>query len=207
MEAADIIRIEALLAHGLNNPTAAKLYGDIFERAALNLLIQGGSFPRFDLSAAKEAGTLALRPGSAVVFAAAPDLAASVRGRDAAALAETIFVPRAVNYTGVDAVLGVCKALVNFTINTAHDLKRAHGKRKREGPAALAGALGYADGAEIHFYWALPRARYIERCRKGASKSVRLPLAGGGKVAVRQFALCLPFGAAAAGAGSQRLAT
>jgi hypothetical protein len=60
--------------------------------------------------------------------------------RDAAALAETIFVPRAVNYTGVDAVLGVCKALVNFTINPAHDLKRAHGKRKHEGPAALAGA-------------------------------------------------------------------
>jgi hypothetical protein len=130
-----------------------------------------------------------------------------VRGRNAAALAATIFVPKAANYTGVDAVLGDGKALVNFTINTAHDLKAAHAARKQEGPAALAGALGFAAGAEIHFYWALPQARYIERCRKGAPKSVRLPLAGGGKVAVRQFALCLPFGAAAAGAGSQRLAT
>ena len=113
-------------------------------------------------------------------------------------------MPKADNYTGVDAVLGDGKALVNFTINTAHDLKTAHATRKHEGPAALAGALGFNKGTEIHFYWALPQARYLEMCKNGAPTSVRLPLAGGGEVTVRQFALCLPFGAAAneAGAGS-----
>ena len=209
MEARDVSQIEALLARSPKSPTAARLYGDVFERAALDVLMQGGSFPRFDLSAGKEAGSLVLESSSAVVFATAPDLAASVRARDAAALAATIFVPKATNYTGVDAVIGDGKALVNFTINTAHDFKPAHAAREHEGPAALAGALGFVDGAEIHFYWALPRARYLEMCRKGAPSSVRLPLAGGGEVAVRQFALCLPFGAAAkeAGAGSQQLAT
>ena len=204
MDARDFSRIEVLLARSPKRPIAARLYGDVFERAALDALSQGGSFPRFDLSAGKEAGSLVLRPSNAVVFTAAPDLAASLRGRDAAALAATIFVPKADNYTGVDAVLGDGKALVNFTINTAHDLKAAHATRVQEGPAALAGALGFAGGTEIHFYWALPQARYLEMCKKGASNSVRLPLAGGGEVTVRQFALCLPFGAAAneTGAGS-----
>jgi len=203
MEAQDFSRIEALLTRGPTSPTAAKLYGDVFERAALDVLLKGGSFPLFDLSAGKEAGALVLRPSDVVVFAAAPDLAVSVRARDAAALAATIFVPRAANYTGVDAVLGDGKALVNFTINTAHDLKPAHATRTQEGPAALADVLGLSDGAELHFYWALPQGRYADMCKKGPPKNVRLPLSRGGHVFVRQFALCVPFGARALGAGSQ----
>jgi hypothetical protein len=64
MDARDVSRIEALLARSPNSPTAAKLYGDVFERAALDVLSQGGSFPRFDLSAGKEAGSLDLRPSA-----------------------------------------------------------------------------------------------------------------------------------------------
>ena len=167
------------------------------------MLLKGGSFPLFDLSAGKEAGALVLRPSGVVVFAAAPDLAVSVRACDAAAFAASIFVPRAANYTGVDAVLGDGKALVNFTINTAHDLKPAHATRTQEGPAALADALGLSDGAELHFYWALPQGRYADMCKKGPLKNVRLPLSRGGHVSVRQFALCVHFGARASGVGSQ----
>ena len=197
MEAQDFSRIEALLTHGPRSPAAAKLYGDVFERAALDVLLKGGSFPRFDLSARKEMGVLVLRPSDVVVFATSPDLAVSVCARDAAELAAAIFVPKATNYTGVDAILGDGKALVNFTINTAHDLKTAHATRPQEGPAALADALGFSDGAEIHFYWALPQSRYADMCKKGPPKNLRLPLTRGGHVSVRQFALCVPFGARA----------
>jgi len=202
MKEQDFSRIEALLTRGPTSPAAAKLYGDVFERAALDELVKGGSFPRFDLSAGKEMGTLVLRPSKMVVFANAPDLAVSMRAHDAAAFAAAIFFPKATNYTGVDAVLGDGKALVNFTINTAHDLKPAHATRTQEGPAALAEALGYSDGAEIHFYWALPQGRYIDMCKKGPPRNVVLPLSRGGHVSVRQFALCVPFGARTPGAGS-----
>jgi hypothetical protein len=203
MEEEDIRRIEALLARQSTSPTFAKLYGDVFERAALDMLREGGSFPLFDLTTGAEAGLLVLRPSDVVVFATAPNLAASVRARDAAALAASIFLPKAANYTGVDAVLGDGRALVNFTIDTAHDLKPAHSARAHEGPAALASALGYADGEEIRFYWVLPPSRYADMCRRGRpKKSVRLPLAGGGSVAVRQFALRVPFRAAPAGVGA-----
>jgi hypothetical protein len=202
MEEEDIRRIEALFARQSTSLTFAKLYGDVFERAALDMLREGGSFPLFDLTAGAEAGRLVLRPSDVVVFATAPNLAASVRARDAAALAASIFLPKAANYTGVDAVLGD-GALVNFTIDTAHDLKPAHSARAHEGPAALASALGYADGEEIRFYWVLPPSRYADMCRRGRpKKSVRLPLAGGGSVAVRQFALRVPFRAAPAGVGA-----
>jgi len=194
MNARDVRRIEALLARSPQNPTAAKLYGDVFERAALDALIRGGSFSRFDLSAGADASALVLRPSEAIVFATAADVAASLRARDAAALSSAIFVPRAANYTGVDAVLGDGRALVNFTIDTSHELKPSREGRALEGPSALADALGYVSGAEVSFYWVLPRDRYVERCKKSAPKTKRLALQGGGSVSVRHFAICVPFG-------------
>jgi hypothetical protein len=194
IEAQDIRRIESLLSRAPANPAIAKLYGDIFEHAALDALLKGGSFSRFDLSAGADASALVLRPSEAIVFATAADVAASLRARDAAALSSAIFVPRAANYTGVDAVLGDGRALVNFTIDTSHELKPFREGRAREGPSALADALGYVSGAEVNFYWVLPRGRYLERCKKSAPKTKRLALQGGGSVSVRHFAICVPFG-------------
>ena len=194
MEAQTIRRIESLLSRGPASPAIAKLYGDIFEQAALDALIKGGPFARFDLSAGADAGALVLRPSEAIVFATAADVAESLRARDAAALSSAIFVPRAANYTGVDAVLGDGRALVNYTIDTSHELKPFREGRALEGPSALADALGYVNGTEISFYWVLPRHRYLERCKKSAPKTQRLALQGGGSVSVRHFAICVPFG-------------
>jgi len=194
IEAQDIRRIESLLSRAPANPTIAKLYGDVFEQAALDALLKGGSFSRFDLSAGVEVSALVLRPSEAIVFATATDVAASLRVRNASALAAAVFVPRASNYTGVDAVLGDGRALVNFTIDTSHELKPFREGRAREGPSALADALGYVSGAEVNFYWVLPRDRYLERCKKSAPKTMRLDLQGGGSVSVRHFAICVPFG-------------
>ena len=66
--------------------------------------------------------------------------------------------------------------------------------RALEGPSALVDALGYVSGAEVSFYWVLPRDRYVERCKKSAPKTKRLALQGGGSVSVRHFAICVPFG-------------
>ena len=195
MAARDVGRIEALLACVPKNPSAAKLYGDVFERAALNLLLKGGSFPRFDLTAGKEAGSLDLKQSAAVVFATAPDLAASVRARDAAALAAAVFVPKAANYTGVDAVLGAGKALVNFTINLQHDLKLCNAAGT-EGAVPVARALGVGDAEEIAFYWALPRERYEAACKARKSFRVISPPGAAGALMrrrIRQYALLVPF--------------
>ena len=189
----ELQRLDALLTRVPASPAAARLYGDLFEQAAMQALLAGGEFDRCELSAGGKDDKLVLPPSSKVFFASAAALAATVRSLSPAELDATVFVPEATNYTAVDAALGRGKALVNFTINVKHDLKLQHGERDDEGAAPVADALGNAD---VTMYWALPRSRYEEVQRRRQPFAVIKPR-GDAKAqhrVVRQYAICVPLG-------------
>ena len=172
----------------------AKLFGDLFEQAALVKLLAGGKFRYYDLSAGVDAGELVLLPSAKAFFNDAADLALAVRARDAAALDATLFVPSSGTYTSVDAVLGRGRALVNFTINTAHQLKLMHTTRCGEGAAPVAVAL--ERGNAFDFYWVLPPERYDAACKRRKPFPVVFPQRPNDNAplpAVRQFAVCIDF--------------
>ena len=113
-----------------------------------------------------------------------------MRARSVAAVDATICVPTTANYTAVDAVLGRGRALVNFTIDTSHELKLVHAARPGEGAAPVAAALGLG---EVDFYWVLPRTRYEAVCRSRKPFPVVAPTTTGVVLPrIRQFALCVP---------------
>jgi hypothetical protein len=188
----ELQRLYALLTRVPTSPAAARLYGDIFEQAALQALLSGGEFDRCELSPGGKDDKLVLLPRSKVFFASAAALATTVRSLSKAELDATVFVPESSNYTAVDAVLGGSKAIVNFTINLNHDVKLHHGERNDEGAAPVADALSTAD---VTIYWALPRTRYEEVRRRRQPFAVIKPR--GGAIAqrhVQQYAICVPFG-------------
>jgi hypothetical protein len=188
----ELQRLDALLTHVPASPAAARLFGDLFEQAALQALLAGGEFDCCELSDGGKDDKLVLLPSSKVFFASAAALAATVRSLSTAELDATVFVPSTANYTAVDAVLGRGRALVNFTINTKHDFKLQHGERNDEGAAPVADALASAD---ITIYWALPRTRYEQVRRRRQPFPVIKPR-GGVKAPrrVRQYAMCVPLG-------------
>jgi hypothetical protein len=188
----ELQRLDALLTHVPASPAAARLYGDLFEQAALQALLAGGEFDCCELSDGGKDDKLVLLPSSKVFFASAAALAATVRSLSPAELDATVFVPESANYTAVDAVLGRGKALVNFTINMKHDLKLQHSERDEEGAAPVADALGNAD---VTMYWALPRSRFEQVQRRRQPFAVIKPR-GDAKAQRRvlQFAICVPLG-------------
>ena len=194
-QAEDLRRLDMLLARVPTSPAAAKLFGDLFEVAALQALLAGGEFDCCELSKGGKDGMLALPPSKASFFASAAELAGTVRSLSPETLDSTIFVPSSTNYTAVDAALGRGKALVNFTINTEHELKLHHATRVGEGAAPVADALGAPD---IAFYWALPPARYdvVRRHRAPfpVTGLVRGDLGATERSRVKQYALRVPLG-------------
>ena len=194
-EAKDLRRLDELLARVPTSPAAARLFGDLFELAALQALLAGGEFDCCELSEGGKDGALALPPSKSSFFASAAELAGLVRALSPATLDSTVFVPSSRNYTAVDAALGRGKALVNFTINTEHELKLHHAVRVDEGAAPVADALG---APEITFYWALPSARYdmVRRRRTPfpITGLVRGALGAAERSRVKQYALRVPLG-------------
>jgi hypothetical protein len=193
--AKDFRRLDELLAPVPTSPAAARLFGDLFELAALQALLAGGEFDCCELSEGGWDGALALPPSKSSSFASAAELAGLVRALSPATLDSTVFVPSSRNYTAVDAALGRGKALVNFTINTEHELKLHHAERVDEGAAPVADALG---APEITFYWALPSARYdmVRRRRTPfpVTGLVRGALGAAERSRVKQYALRVPLG-------------
>jgi hypothetical protein len=191
----ELQRLDALLTRVPASPAAARLYGDIFKQAALQALLAGGEFDCCELSEGGKDGMLALPPSKTTFFASVVELASTVRALSPATLDSTIFVPSSTNYTAVDAALGRGKALVNFTINTEHELKLHHATRVGEGAAPVADALG---APEISFYWALPSSRYdVVRRRRTpfpVTGLVRGALGAAERSRVKQYALRVPLG-------------
>lgn len=190
-EVQDLGRLDAMLARGGGGRTFSRLYGDIYEAAALNVLLAGGDFDCFDLTAKKVVGKLTLLPSEKVSFRSAVHLGTLVREGSATDVKKTIFVPTNLNYTAVDAVLGQGLALINFTVNTSHELRLVHATRPDEGAALVAAALNLSM---VNFYWVLPRPRYDEVCRTSKAFPVVFPSERAGVVLprIRQLALCVP---------------
>jgi hypothetical protein len=187
----ELKRLDALLMHVPVSPAAAKLYGDLFEQAALRALLAGGEFDRCELSSGGKDDKLVLLPSSKIFFASAAALASTVRSLSTAELDASVFVPATTNYTAVDAVLGRDRALVNFTINRKHDFKLLHGERSDEGAAPVADALATED---ITIYWALPRSRYELVQRRRQPFAIIKPRGNMAQRRVRQYAICVPLG-------------
>ena len=134
----ELQRLDALLTRVPTSPAAARLYGDIFEQAALQALLAGGKFDCCELSEGGKDGSLTLPLSKTSFFASAAELASTVRALSPATLDSTIFVPSSTNYTAVDAALGRGKVLVNFTINTEHEVKlRASVRERRQSRTRL----------------------------------------------------------------------
>ena len=67
LEAADFDRVNAIVARA-PTPAFSKLYNDLYERAAIDALVTGGSFARFDLTEGRDAGKLEVPPSDKVFF-------------------------------------------------------------------------------------------------------------------------------------------
>jgi hypothetical protein len=190
-EQRDLDQLRALLAKGHEDATFAKLFGELFERAARASLAAGGRFERFNLSTNAAAGALELAPSAVVSFSNVAALAEEVRARaESGELDASLFAPRSANFTAVDAVLGRGRALVNFTINLSHALLRFNGART-EGVEPVADAMGL--GAGVDFYWALPPERFDEACARGREFRVAAAPDGVQGRRITQYAVRVPF--------------
>lgn len=158
-------KLQTFFATALDIPSAAKLYGDLFEPAALEAFSRGGKFKLYNLSTKTDAGFLELKASEKIFFTDASELAKIVKTCTTEELSARLLVPRSGTYTAIDAVLGQSKALVNVTINSKHGLKLFN-KALTEGVIPTAAAMGIDLNSKITFYWALPQARYDEVCKK-----------------------------------------
>jgi hypothetical protein len=208
VEQRDLDHLHSMLADGLANATFARLYGSLFERAALRALAAGGKFERYDLTNATAAPHLVLAPSSIVTFTSATHLAEEVRARKALGTLDTaVFVPRSKNFTAVDAALGRGPLLLNFTINTDHKLIMSN-QAGSEGVAPVVKALGVAPDKDIEFLWVLPTERFNEVREAGKPFKVveasQDATSGAAQRRVVQYALRVPFERRAPPAGSRQ---
>ena len=186
-------RLHELLSGDLEaNPALSKLFGDLFELAALPLLSAGGSFSFFNLRDRK-GGAVVLPACERIDFNKAAELGDFATKLSEEQLAKTVFVPRGGNYTGLDAVLPGRRP-VNFTINLQHDLKLQHATLT-EGVVPALKALGLPTGSDIHFYWVLPRQRFDTACKGGIKALIKGPddVMAEFSARVVQFALLVDF--------------
>lgn len=193
LQAKSTSRLHELLSGDLEaNPALSKLFGDLFELAALPLLSAGGSFPCFNLRERKD-GDVVLPACERIEFNKAAELGDFAAKLSEEQLAKTVFVPRGGNYTGLDAVLPGRRP-VNFTINLQHDLKLQHATLT-EGVVPALKALGLPTGSDIPFYWVLPRQRFDTACKGGIKALIKGPddVMAEFSARVVQFALLVDF--------------
>jgi hypothetical protein len=204
----DLDHLHSMLADGLENATFARLYGSLFERAALHALAAGGRFKCYDLTKSADAADLVLAPSSIVPFTSVAHLAEEVRAREALGTLDTaVFEPRSKNFTAVDAALGRGRLLLNFTINTDHKLIMSN-QAGSEGAAPVAEALGVAPGKDIDFLWVLPTERFNKVREAGKPlkvvKASQDASSGAAQRRVAQYALCVPFERRVPASGSRQ---
>lgn len=151
----------------------------MFQEHALAKLAAGGNFQAFKLApkgsaAARTEENLVLRKSEEKLFDSIDDLADA---RPGGSSEDRIMVPKSGTFAAIDAVLPG-QRLVNFTINTKHDIL-LYAKDGKEGLVQATRALGVPTSQRIPFYWALPRDRYISAVRAGTPFPVRLGNVGG----------------------------
>ncbi len=182
-------RLKNLLAQPIASASYAKLYGDMYEIGAARELLKGGDFDAFDCStgARVPGGKVTIPVSTRHPFSSVKDLHDVHLTRQGL---PTLYTPTSPTFTAVDAVLPG-NILVNFTIDTKHDLKLyGAGNKTGEGAVPVADALGVSG--DIVFYWVLPEESFRKACKSGKPFPVTGQLPGNART-VKQFFVCVPF--------------
>ena len=197
-------QLRGLLSLSPRPPSAAKLYGEVFERAALKALAAGGTFRIRTLQpdglGAESDLVLPAASPSVAGFRTVEELEQLASG----AAANRLLRPTSKSFCAVDFILQG-KRPANATVDRSHGLILKGRRNTPSGLLPVAEALGLCK--PVAFFWIVPEADFVDW-----KKPQRLLVKGAAETkkpsAVVQYVLAVPFevpalvAAAPSGAGA-----
>jgi hypothetical protein len=185
-------QLRSLLALSPRSPSAAKLYGEVFERYSLKTLAAGGTFRIRLLQPDGRGAETDLELPSAVPPVAGFRTVEELKELNAKpGAASRLLRPTSKSFCAVDFILQG-KRLANATVNRSHGLIVEGSSNTPSGLLPVAEAMGLV--APVPFYWIVPEADFNDWKRpqslmmKGGADNSKKTVS-----MVEQYALAVPF--------------